>query len=382
MEKLKIDNRMNLLGLDNSELAVLVKKRGHKPFRATQVQRWIYKYGVSTFDKMTDLSNDLREFLRQTAFVDGLIVNNQQHSLDGTIKWLFQIDETNLIETVFIPERNRGTLCISSQSGCAVNCRFCSTGRQGFNRNLTTREIISQVWQVNGFLNEFSDSHKSKKIESNKIDTDLTYKISNIVMMGMGEPLLNYKELISAIKILVNDNYYGLSKRKITISTSGIVPMIDRLSKDCPVSLAVSLHASNNTLRNDLVPINKKYPLESLLDACKRYLVYAPRKFITFEYCMLDSINDSDKDIKELIILLSNINCKVNLIPFNPFPNSGLRCSSIARIKNVCQQINNSGIFATIRKTRGDDINAACGQLVGQVSNKIKISKHLFDIAS
>ncbi len=379
MEELKTNQRINLLGLDNTTFSGLIQKWGYKSFRASQVQRWIHKHGISSFDRMTDLSNDFREFLKEQALVEAIQVYEVKFSIDGTIKWLFDIGNNNLIETVFIPEINRGTLCISSQAGCAVNCKFCSTGFQGFNRNLKTREIISQVWLVKKFLEESEDRLQSIQMADSENVTKFTYKISNVVMMGMGEPLLNYKELLPAIKMLLDDNFYGFSKKKVTVSTSGVVPMIDRLAKDCPVSLAVSLHASNDDLRDELVPLNKKYPLKSLLQACENYSDQAPRKFITFEYCMLDSINDQISNAKELVHLIKRFNCKLNLIPFNPFPNSGLRCSSMRQIKDFCQQTNNAGIFTTIRKTRGSDIDAACGQLSGKIENKIKVFKILSD---
>jgi 23S rRNA (adenine2503-C2)-methyltransferase len=272
------------------------------------------------------------------------------------------------VETVFIPEENRGTLCISTQAGCAVNCRFCSTGKQGFSRNLSVGEIIGQLWSAEFMLRRSKGSVAGPKGER---------QITNVVLMGMGEPLLNYEPSVAALKLMLDDNAYGLSRRRVTLSTSGVIPMIDKLSRDCPVALAVSLHASNDALRDDLVPLNKKYPLAELMDACVRYLEFAPRDFVTFEYCMLDGVNDSDKHARELLALVARVPCKFNLIPFNPFPQSGLKRSPNARIRAFAQVLMDGGIVTTIRKTRGDDIDAACGQLAGEVQDRTRVRERM-----
>jgi 23S rRNA (adenine2503-C2)-methyltransferase len=293
-------------------------------------------------------------------------------SSDGTRKWLLDVGQGNAVETVFIPEENRGTLCVSTQAGCAVNCRFCSTGKQGFSRNLTVAEIIGQLWMA-----EF-ELRKSKGIEPGPKGER---QITNIVMMGMGEPLLNYEPTVTALRLMLDDNAYGLSRRRVTVSTSGVVPMIDKLSQDCPVALAISLHASNDPLRDGLVPLNKKYPLTELMAAARRYLEFAPRDFITFEYCMLDGVNDTDEHARELIALVKNaahpVPCKFNLIPFNPFPESGLVRSNNVRIKAFAQILIDAGIVTTIRKTRGDDIDAACGQLAGEVQDRTRVQERM-----
>jgi len=300
-------------------------------------------------------------------------VLTQQRSSDGTRKWLFDVGQGNAIESVFIPEDDRGTLCISSQAGCNVGCRFCSTGHQGFNRNLTAAEIIGQLWWARHELLKDIDSSRLSPGD-NIADTRV---ISNVVMMGMGEPLLNYDPVVTAVRLMLDDNAYGLSRRRVTISTSGVVPMMDRLSQDCPVALAVSLHAPNDALRDQLVPLNKKYPLAELLAACERYLEFAPRDFITFEYVMLDGVNDSDQHARELIELVLRVHCKLNLIPFNPFPGSGLKRSAAARIKTFSQILSDAGIVTTVRKTRGDDIDAACGQLAGEVQDRTRLSEKM-----
>ncbi|MCJ9710703.1 23S rRNA (adenine(2503)-C(2))-methyltransferase RlmN, partial [Bordetella hinzii] len=301
---------INLLGMDAKALADLVGQWGGKPFRARQLQRWIHQRGVDSFDAMTDLARDFRAQLAQRCVIEALRVNIEQRSTDGTRKWLFDVGQGNAIETVFIPEDDRGTLCISSQAGCVVNCRFCSTGHQGFNRNLQTSEIIGQLWWAKRVLE--ADAGSARLAQASGEDTRV---ISNVVMMGMGEPLLNYDQVLPALRLMLDDNGYGLSRRRVTVSTSGVVPMMDRLSQDCPVALAVSLHAPNDALRDELVPLNKKYPLKELLAACERYLAHAPRDFITFEYCMLDGINDTDQHAKELIQLARQVRCKLNLIP-------------------------------------------------------------------
>ena len=362
---------INLLGLDAPALTQLVGQWGGKPFRARQLQKWVHQRNTSQFDAMTDLARDFRAQLSAQCVVQPPTVLTQQRSTDGTRKWLFDVGQGNAIEAVFIPEDDRGTLCISSQAGCNVGCRFCSTGHQGFNRNLTAAEIIGQLWWArHELLKDIDDSRLAGADQ-----TANTRVISNVVMMGMGEPLLNYEPVVTALRLMLDDNAYGLSRRRVTVSTSGVVPMIDRLAKDCPVALAVSLHAPNDALRDQLVPLNKKYPLAELFAACERYLEFAPRDFITFEYVMLDGVNDSDQHARELIQLVRRIHCKLNLIPFNPFPASGLKRSTAARIKSFSQALNEAGIVTTVRKTRGDDIDAACGQLAGEVQDRTRLSE-------
>jgi len=355
----------NLLDFDLEGLAAFCERLGEKRFRAVQLYRWIHQKGVARFEDMTDLARSLREKLPGVCEVRGLPVLAQQISTDGTIKWLFDVGDGNAVESVFIPEDDRGTLCVSSQAGCAVGCRFCSTGHQGFSRNLSTGEIIAQLWHAEHFLRQrFNTTERV---------------ISNVVMMGMGEPLQNYGALVPALRTMLDDHGYGLSRRRLTVSTSGVVPMMDRLGQDCPVALAVSLHAPNDALRDHLVPINRKYPLAELMAACKRYLPAAPRDFITFEYCMLDGVNDSAEHANELIALVREhgVPCKFNLIPFNPFPDSGLKCSSRPVVKAFADQLNAAGIVTTVRKTRGDDIDAACGQLAGDVLDRTNAAQRM-----
>ena len=358
----------NLLDYDLEGLAVFCESLGEKRFRAQQLFRWIHQRGISNPEDMTDLAKSLRGKLAGTARVTPLEVNAQHVSKDGTIKWLFDVGHGDAIETVFIPEADRGTLCISSQAGCAVGCRFCSTGHQGFSRNLTTGEIVAQLW----FAEHFLRKHLNRQDRV----------ISNVVMMGMGEPLQNYAALVPALRVMLDDHGYGLSRRRVTVSTSGVVPMIDRLALDCPVALAVSLHAPNDVLRDDLVPLNKKYPIAELMDACNRYLAHAPRDFITFEYCMLDGVNDQPEHAKQLVALVrqhaaAGVWGKFNLIPFNPFPASGLTRSSAARVTEFAQILGDAGIITTVRKTRGDDIDAACGQLAGDVRDRTHVSARM-----
>ena len=349
---------INLLDLDHEGLVAVCSSFGEKRFRATQLFRWIHQKGIADFSAMSDLAQSFREKLSNLARIAALPVVSQHQSGDGTIKWLFDAGEGNAVEAVFIPEADRGTLCISSQAGCAVGCRFCSTGHQGFNRNLTSGEIVAQLWFAERFLRRHLG--KDERI------------ISNVVLMGMGEPLQNYGNLVPALRVMLDDNAYGISRRRLTVSTSGVVPMIDRLSADCPVALAVSLHAPNDLLRDHLVPLNRKYPIDELMHACKRYLEFAPRDFITFEYCLLQEVNDSLQHVDELVSLIRRIGirCKVNLIPFNPFPGSGLMRSSPERIDMFFRALSGAGIVTTIRKTRGDDIDAACGQLAGEVRDR------------
>jgi 23S rRNA (adenine2503-C2)-methyltransferase len=351
----------NLLDFDLEGLAAFCERLGEKRFRAVQLFRWIHQRGISRFDEMTDLARSLRDKLPGLCEVRGLPVLARQDSADGTIKWLFDVGDGNAVESVYIPEDDRGTLCVSSQAGCAVGCRFCSTGHQGFSRNLSVAEIVAQLWYVEHTL-------RRERQAQDRI-------VTNVVMMGMGEPLQNYAALVPALRVMLDDHGYGLSRRRVTVSTSGVVPMMDRLAHDCPVALAVSLHAPNDALRNDLVPLNRTYPLAELLDACLRYLPSAPRDFITFEYCMLDGVNDQPEHAQQLLALLRGhgargVPCKVNLIPFNPFPDSGLQCSPRSRVMAFARQLNEAGIVTTVRKTRGDDIDAACGQLAGDVLDR------------
>ncbi|MYN04788.1 23S rRNA (adenine(2503)-C(2))-methyltransferase RlmN [Pseudoduganella sp. DS3] len=367
---------VNLLDFDPEQLVAYCAELGEKPFRAKQLQRWIHQFGASDFDSMTDLAKSLREKLKTRAHIVAPAIISDNTSADGTRKWLVDVGNGNAVETVFIPEENRGTLCISTQAGCAVNCRFCSTGKQGFNRNLSVGEIIGQLWMAEFALRATKGIEPGPKGER---------QITNVVMMGMGEPLLNYGPTATALKLMLDDNAYGLSRRRVTLSTSGVVPNIDKLAQDVPVALAVSLHASNDKLRDELVPLNKKYPLKELLAACKRYLEFAPRDFITFEYCMLDNYNDSDEHARELIALVNDpvvgVNCKFNLIPFNPFPESGLLRSKNPRIKAFAEVLMNAGIVTTIRKTRGDDIDAACGQLAGEVKDRTRVAERMEKMA-
>ncbi len=356
---------LNLLGLDAQGLHAQALGWGEKPFRATQLMRWVHQRGVSEFSEMSDLAKSFRAHLSENCAVQTMPVVQDHVSSDGTRKWLFDVGQGNAIETVFIPETDRGTLCVSTQAGCAVNCRFCSTGKQGFSRNLTAGEIMAQLWMANQALG----AYKSKEgVKPDRI-------ISNVVFMGMGEPLQNYLPTLTALRIMLDDNAYGLSRRRVTVSTSGVVPMMDRLRDDCPVSLAVSLHAPNDALRDDLVPLNRKYPLAELMAACQRYLEKAPRDFITFEYCMLDGVNDGVAEARQLLSLVINLPCKFNLIPFNPFPESGLLKSKPEAIKRFAQVLMDAGIVTTVRKTRGDDIDAACGQLAGAVQDRTRLAE-------
>jgi 23S rRNA (adenine2503-C2)-methyltransferase len=361
---------VNLLDFDLDGLAAYCESLGEKRFRATQLFRWIHQKGAADFGAMTDLAKSLRDKLAGAAEVRPLAVATEQASADGTIKWLFDVGGGNAVEAVFIPEDDRGTLCVSSQAGCAVGCRFCSTGHQGFSRNLSTGEILAQLWHAEHHLRQRLKLAPGERA------------ITNVVMMGMGEPLQNYSALVPALKAMLDDHGYGLSRRRVTVSTSGVVPMMDRLREDCPVALAVSLHAPNDALRDELVPLNRKYPLAELLAACKRYLEAAPRDFITFEYCMLDGVNDSEEHARELLALVNrrggqHVPCKFNLIPFNPFPESGLHRSSRDRVSAFAKILLDAGIVTTVRKTRGDDIDAACGQLAGEVKDRTRASERM-----
>jgi 23S rRNA (adenine2503-C2)-methyltransferase len=360
--------KVNLLDFDLEGLAAFCERLGEKRFRSVQLFRWIHQKGARHFDEMSDLARSLREKLPSLCTIDGLPVLSRQDSTDGTIKWLFDVGDGNAVETVFIPETDRGTLCVSSQAGCAVGCRFCSTGHQGFSRNLTTGEILAQLWYAEHTL------RKQLKTQDRVI--------TNVVMMGMGEPLQNHAALFPALRVMLDDHGYGLSRRRVTVSTSGVVPMMARLAAECPVALAVSLHAPNDALRDMLVPINRKYPVAELLDACLGYLPLAPRDFITFEYCMLDGVNDQPEHARQLIELLrshggTGVPCKINLIPFNPFPDSGLKCSPKAVVTQFAQILSAAGLVTTVRKTRGDDIDAACGQLAGDVLDRTKAESRL-----
>lgn len=350
---------LNLLDFNEAGLAGLCQEIGEKPYRARQLLRWIHQSGKTDFAEMSDLARPLRQKLTETYRIDPPRVVSDHTASDGTRKWLIATGENNAIETVFIPETNRGTLCVSSQVGCALACSFCATGRQGFNRNLTVAEIIGQLWLANRLLSSGQSSSCERVV-------------TNVVMMGMGEPLANFENLVQALDLMLSDYAYGLSRRRVTVSTSGLVPAIDRLRERCPVALAVSLHAPNDALRDQLVPINKKYPIRQLLAACERYLPAAPRDFITFEYIMLDGVNDSIEQARELVQQVRNIPCKLNLIPFNAFAGSGYRRSSAAAIDRFREVLSEAGIVNTVRKTRGDDIAAACGQLAGQVQDKTR----------
>ncbi len=359
----------NLLDFDLEGLAAFCEGLGEKRFRAVQLLRWIHQRGARDFSQMSDLARSFRDKLARHAVVADLPVLSRHDSADGTIKWLFDVGDGNAIETVFIPEDDRGTLCVSSQAGCAVACRFCSTGHQGFSRNLSTAEIVAQLWHAEHFLRH----HLGRGDER---------VISNVVMMGMGEPLQNYSALVPALRLMLDDHAYGLSRRRVTVSTSGVVPMIERLAQDCPVALAVSLHAPDDALRDVLVPLNRKYPLDELMQACTAYLAHAPRDFITFEYCMLDGVNDQPEHAQALVALVrahgrNGLRCKFNLIPFNPFPASGLKRSPQARVQAFAQQLLQAGIVTTVRKTRGDDIDAACGQLAGDVRDRTQVQTRL-----
>lgn len=349
--------KVNLLDLDAEQLTGFVGGLGEKAFRARQLKRWVHRYGESEFARMSDLAKSLREKLAQAASVLPPRIVSDSVAGDGTRKWLLDVGNGNAVEAVFIPETHRGTLCVSTQAGCTLACEFCSTGRQGFNRNLSVAEIIGQLWLAN---RELGVTPKGERA------------ISNVVLMGMGEPLLNFENTVAALKLMLDDDAYGLSRRRVTLSTSGIVPMIDRLREECPVALAVSLHAPNDALRDTLMPINRQYPLAELLGACRRYLERAPRDFITFEYVMLKGVNDGEDHARQLVQLASRVPCKINLIPFNAFPKSGFVCSPREVIQRFSETLNSAGIVTTTRKTRGDDIEAACGQLAGKIHDRTR----------
>jgi 23S rRNA (adenine2503-C2)-methyltransferase len=348
----------NLLGLDAAGLAAFFATLGEKPFRARQVLRWVHRAGEDEFARMSDLAKDLRAKLAGAACVEAPRIVGDSTAADGTRKWLLKVDGANAVDSVFIPETGRGTLCVSSQAGCILDCAFCSTGKQGFNRNLGTAEIVGQLWLARRLLGG-------------------DRPVTNVVLMGMGEPLLNLDNVIPALRLMLDDNAYGLSRRRVTVSTSGVIPGMDRLREACPVALAVSLHAPEDALRDRLVPLNRKYPIRDLLAACRRYLEKAPRDFITFEYVMLDGVNDGEAEARALARIASRVSCKFNLIPFNPFPHTEFRRSPEARIRRFAQVLQAKGVTVTTRKTRGDAIDAACGQLAGAVADRTRRSLRL-----
>jgi len=368
------ETRTNIMGYTPEQLVELVAQWGNKPFRAKQLQRWIHQRGVNDFEEMTDLARVFREQLAQHCSICAPKQQIEQRSADGTRKWLFDVGQNNAVEAVYIPEDDRGTLCISSQAGCTVACPFCSTGYQGFNRNLSAAEIIGQLWFARDKL---SQDPTAARVGDNPQPVQDNRYISNVVFMGMGEPLLNYDQVLIALRLMLDDNAYGLSRRRVTVSTSGVVPFMDRLAQDCPVALAVSLHAPNDALRDKLVPLNRKHPLRELIASCSNYLQYAPRDFITFEYIMLDGINDQPEHAQQLLEIAKQVRCKFNLIPFNPFPQSGLKRSSQATVRDFAQRLQDGGVVTTVRKTRGDDIDAACGQLAGDIRDRTRIRERL-----
>ncbi len=371
-----MSGKINLLGMDRPSLEAFFVALGEKPFRATQILQWIHQRGVDSFDEMTNISKDLRTHLAETTEIRFPEVVLEQASDDGTRKWLLRVDSGNCIEAVFIPEQGRGTLCVSSQVGCALDCSFCSTAQQGFNRNLSVAEIIGQVWVANRALcrDAQAPGQLGKGADGDRI-------ITNVVMMGMGEPLLNFDNVVQAMNLMTEDFAYGLSKRRVTLSTAGVVPALDRLREVSDVSLAVSLHAPNDALRNELVPINKKYPIQELLASCKRYLEGKPHRRITFEYVMLNGVNDSPQQARELARLLADVPSKINLIPFNPFPNTRYTRSSDTAIDAFRDILIKAGFTTITRRTRGDDIDAACGQLAGKVLDRSKRKLHRIPIS-
>jgi 23S rRNA (adenine2503-C2)-methyltransferase len=391
-------DKTSLMELDRDGLERFFETLGEKPFRASQVMQWVHQYGASDFDAMTNLSKALRARLAETAILQVPELAQEQLAADGTRKWLVRLADGNGVETVFIPETDRGTLCVSSQVGCVLNCSFCSTGHQGFNRNLSAGEIIAQVWLAAAALGRepkggrrisrrsaFGDggpsAHRTLLRPGGPTPiaegafasgTGRGRKITNVVLMGMGEPLLNYDNVVTAMRVMLDDFAYGLSRRRVTLSTAGLVPMIDRLRDECPVSLAVSLHAPTDELRDDLVPLNRKYPIAELLAACKRYVQNQPHRRITFEYVMLDGVNDSAQHARDLVALLADVPAKVNLIPFNPFPQGRYSRSPHDRVARFRDILMRAGLTTITRKTRGDDIDAACGQLAGRVEDRTR----------
>ena len=371
---------VNLLDYDSAGLVRFCEEIGEKPYRAKQLLRWIHQFGKSDFAEMSDLAKLFREKLHLLATIRSPEVMSDYTAQDGTRKWLLATGQGNAVEMVYIPEVARNTLCISSQVGCALNCSFCATGKQGFNRNLTVAEIIGQLWWANKTLK--SQRQSASMQTDHRPDEEVVgfteqkpvsdRVITNVVLMGMGEPLANFDNVVTALDLMLDDSAYGLSRRRVTVSTSGIVPAMDRLRERCPVALAVSLHAPNDELRNELVPINKKYPLHELLAACKRYLQASPRDFITFEYVMLDQVNDTVQHARQLVELVKDTPCKFNLIPFNSFSDSGYKRSTKEAIHSFRDVLMQAGLVTTVRKTRGDDIAAACGQLAGNVLDKTR----------
>jgi 23S rRNA (adenine2503-C2)-methyltransferase len=351
------DSRVNLLGLDREGMQAFMVSLGEKPFRATQILKWIHQVGVDDFEAMTNLGKTLRARLKEVATIDVPEVVRDHVAADGTRKWLLGLPDGNAVETVFIPDDERGTLCVSSQVGCTLACAFCATGHQGFNRNLTAAEIIAQLRVATRALGRRTDGNRT---------------VTNVVLMGMGEPLLNYDNVLVAMRLMLEDNAYGLSRRRVTLSTAGLVPLIERLRQDCPVSLAVSLHATRDALRDVIVPLNRKYPIAELLAACARYVENQPHRRVTFEYIMLEGVNDTLQDARELMALLRDIPAKINLIPYNPFPEGRFRRSSQASIDRFRDELIRGGFTTITRRTRGDDIDAACGQLAGRVNDRTR----------
>jgi 23S rRNA (adenine2503-C2)-methyltransferase len=377
-------DKVNLLDFDRTALTAWFEGMGEKPFRARQVLRWMHRRGAADFSLMSDVARALRERLAQTACVQAAAVLGGGSSSDGTRKWLLDAGNGDAVETVFIPETERGTLCISTQAGCAVNCAFCATGQQGFSRNLRTSEIIGQLWMAEHALRRAgvppgapADSMPLAPGEGEGANR----AISNVVLMGMGEPLQNYDAVLPALRLMLDDDAYGLSRRRVTVSTSGMVPMMDRLAHDCPVALAVSLHAPNDALRSELVPLNRKYPLAELMTACQRYLRHSPRDFVTFEYVLIAGVNDTDPLARELVRRVRDVSCKINLIPFNPFPGSKLRRPDAQRVRDFAAILSDADIVTTVRRTRGDDIDAACGQLAGAVQDRTDVAARRASIA-
>ena len=352
--------KTNLLGLSASRIGDFLESLGEKRFRGTQILKWIHQQGVTDINEMTNISKGLRTSLSEVAEVVLPEVVSVQDSVDGTRKWLIRMDGGSCIEMVYIPERDRGTLCVSSQIGCALDCSFCATGKQGFNRDLTAGEIIGQLWIAAESFDQFDPKTKRR--------------VTNVVMMGMGEPLMNFDNVVNAMNLMLDDNAYGLSKRRVTLSTAGMVPEVDKLGDVSDVSLAISLHAPNDELRNELVPINRKYPLQTFVDSAKRYLDKMPdnRRKITVEYTLMDRVNDRDEHAKQLSALLRDLPCKINLIPFNPFPGSGYKTVTKVALGRFRDILHNDGYTVTVRTTRGDDIAAACGQLAGEVNDRTK----------
>jgi 23S rRNA (adenine2503-C2)-methyltransferase len=365
-------NPVNLLGLDGPALEQLLQSLDERAFRARQLKRWIHRHGAAEFDSMTDLARGLREKLKQCAQVAPPQVASHRTAPDATQKWLLSVGARDAVEAVYIPETDRATLCISTQAGCAVNCLFCSTGKQGFSRNLSTAEIIGQLWLAeHGLRQQQGRPQRAPGLAPAQVER----VISNVVLMGMGEPLQNYDAVLPALRLMLDDDAYGLSRRRVTVSTAGMVPQMDRLAQDCPVALAVSLHAPDDVLRDTLVPLNRKYPLAELMAACRRYLRSAPRDFITFEYVMLDGVNDGDAQARDLVRRVEGLPCKFNLIPFNPFPGATVRRSPPQRIQEFAARLTAAGIVTTTRRTRGDQIDAACGQLAGAVEDRTGLAQ-------